>query len=189
MLSMSESLLVMFGNSTFIAYYIYCGILHLSMISSDPPTAYCHNMEVIGSTNRTLANTTSVLSYISSAELFEEEIEKQCSKECPPTCERISFTLSLQWEKQLSKTLDGEFANMTYVEFYLDHRGVSESGILTLVEVNAYSFTELINNVGGTLGLFIGGTIMTVAQVILFFVNYCVEKKPQFVLTGLFSPS
>lgn len=112
-----------------------------------------------------------------------ERIKKVCFEKCPRRCERQLYEATIEGEDALL----GEFDEMKQIDnnresklsitaIHITHDAMYQGGIMTIREVSSYSFTELVNNVGGTLGLFIGGTIMTFIQVVLFFVNYLCER-------------
>lgn len=105
-----------------------------------------------------------------------------CYDECPSKCERVFFDVSIISESKLADAdyehiTESRFAgNMSIAALNIVHNAVGEGGVMTYVEVNTYSFIELVNNIGGTLGLFVGGTLMTIVQATVFIVTVAVEK-------------
>lgn len=97
-----------------------------------------------------------------------------CLERCPQECTRIIHQMALQSQQALPRA---NTSSDSFIVLYVDHSSVYEGGILTITEVNTYSFTALVNNVGGTLGLFVGGTLMTLAQVVLFLVKYVMDSR------------
>lgn len=103
-----------------------------------------------------------------------------CLTRCPQECKRVLYQLSMPWHQPMSKRDLLLVANTTtdsFVELHLEHYSVYQGGIFTIQEVSTYSFTTLINNIGGTLGLFVGATLMTVAQLARFLIRFLVQKR------------
>lgn len=65
------------------------------------------------------------------------------------------------------------------MDLWIEHLAIYDKGILAFVEISTYSFTELMNNVGGTFGLFLRATLMTFTQAILFWIERALERKHQ----------
>lgn len=138
------------------------------------PTRYCHLAEKLAYKGWRLGD------FKASEE--NEKITQECLKLCPARCDRVIYQASLQWqttkedeERELSPK-NSTAPKKTLVEVFVDHIANYEGGTLTLMEVNTYSLFELISNVGGTLGLFVGATLMTFVQLIGFCVECVVEK-------------
>lgn len=105
-------------------------------------------------------------------------VGSECTYRCPRRCERIVYYASVKGEAELPLATPSSFLpNVSIYQITVLHDALNSGGILALKEASSYSFTELVNNIGGTLGLFIGGTIMTLPQIILFFVNYMLERR------------
>lgn len=110
---------------------------------------------------------------------LSENIIKNCQPDCPRRCDRIFYESRLHMTIKLTDFELGNISRMnsSYIVIYFNMNAVFEGGMWVLREVSTFSFIQMVNNVGGALGLFIGGTIMTAAQLILFFANYMLEKK------------
>lgn len=105
-------------------------------------------------------------------------IHSECDEECPPACNKAIYQLNVQWQQILSDSeliaagmINVTQRNMSYFEVLFEHTA-RHSGVITFLEVVTYSFTSLVTSIGGTLGLFVGATLMTFAQVIFFFIDY-----------------
>lgn len=110
---------------------------------------------------------------------------QKCGGQCPPQCDRLMYGLTSK-----SKLEEDDFPNeylylskkarernMSTVGLVLTHQGVYQGGILTLKQVSTITPAGLISNLGGALGLFVGGTAMTFVQLIMFLVKLVLEKK------------
>lgn len=111
------------------------------------------------------------------------EMNNICAKKCIQKCERLLFEITLQSQIKLSETSDynnisynAQRDKMSLLFINVIHGAHYQGGIITFVETNTYPFTLFMSNFGGTLGLFVGGTIMTVVQVIMFGIEILVEK-------------
>lgn len=68
--------------------------------------------------------------------------------------------------------------NMTFINVAFTSSALSQGGVLTIREYSTFSFSTFVANVGGTLGLFVGCTILTLAQVVLSLISYfCFRSK------------
>lgn len=142
----------------------------------EPPSSYCSHYDYFSGSNQ------SFLEAFASIETSLDNSNKseRCIKSCAPKCDRIIFTsiFDSAFPMDLGR-VDFDRYNASYLAVNMDHTAISQGGILTLTEVSTFSFATLVSNVGGTLGLFVGGTIMTLFQLILFFVNHALDKKAQ----------
>jgi len=107
---------------------------------------------------------------------------KACEKECPPECDRMTYEGTVKATAEIptgeeQKSLNNW--NKTETLFYIYHDAVISGGIITYNEASSYSFIELVNNIGGTFGLFVGGTVLTLAQLLLFCCSYHIEKRKE----------
>lgn len=146
------------------------------------PTEFCHLHENYPGRNYTYANIA-----------FDKEelatTAKQgisCVVRCPHECDRSINTISLGslWRVTLSGEEFGkkvDRANVSLILIEIDYTAISDGGIMTLTEVSTLSFSSMISNIGGALGLFVGGTIMTLFQIILVCVGYAFEKRKAYV--------
>lgn len=107
------------------------------------------------------------------------DLTKNCLDQCPPKCERVIYQWSLQWQQVFPDEVErNSTKKLTSVSFSIDQMATFDGATVAMTEVNTYSFTELVNNVGGTLGLFVGATLMTFVQVVLFCIeHFCVSKR------------
>lgn len=156
---------------------IDCKVFRYSLDTDpQPPEEYCNFMEPLYYNNWTFSDFT--------GSDINEKITNDCSIRCPMKCDRTVFQMHMQWQQPLAEYANyslwyyqDQAANVSqaqpsYFEIYIEHAAKYDGAVLEFFEVNTYSFTELMNNVGGTFGLFVGATMMTFAQVILFFLEY-----------------
>lgn len=116
--------------------------------------------------------------------LGSKEVET-CRKACPMECERMTYETIKQEEMDATEyTVAVESImekhknlNMTLAIVYLENAALSQGGILTMTELSTITFTTLVSNVGGTLGLFVGATTLTLCQIVLFLVKYWMERR------------
>lgn len=106
--------------------------------------------------------------------LLDATANQECLKRCPRRCKRTVHQAYLQTSVPL-RNVDTE--NSSNIAIWFEHNSFIEGGSLTLLEIRKYSFTDLVSNVGGALGVFVGGTMMTLAQVVMFFVNYLCNRN------------
>lgn len=102
-----------------------------------------------------------------------------CVKACPPKCEKIIYDMSLQVQEKLPESIIRklEKENVTEIVVLVKHGAVYQGGMMVFSEMSTYTFTQLVNNIGGTLGLFVGGTVMTLAQLFLFVCSVTLRKS------------
>lgn len=106
---------------------------------------------------------------------YLEELQK-CSQKCPVECDRIVYEISVAGTLDEANARAGVRAvsqadmaqNMSMLAIDVIHQGYTQGGIVIFTEVNTITVYGLISNLGGALGLFVGGTLMTFVQVILF---------------------
>lgn len=103
-----------------------------------------------------------------------------CVKQCPRTCDKIVYETILQTqqhnvESDLELTLRQE--NASVLKVHLKRKNAYQGGMVVSTDVFTYSSTLLVNNIGGALGLFLDGTLLTVAQLVLFFVSYALKPR------------
>lgn len=154
-----------------------CGLLRLSQSLKHLPTDYCNYMDRYLSENLTLSE------FFASEQnaRIDAAAADDCVRQCPPPCRRVIFDTTLQLQTRFSdngeKTEEEEHeTNSTRIEVHLKHAGVYQGGVMVLSEMITYTFTQWVNNVGGTLGLFVGATLMTFAQVVVFAINYTLGR-------------
>lgn len=102
-----------------------------------------------------------------------------CVRKCPPRCDRMIYDTTLLVQDRYSESDKAAVLakNKTVVKVIAKHASVYQGGMIESKEVYSYTFTQLINNIGGTLGLFIGGTLMTVIQLVMAIISYAFEMK------------
>lgn len=110
----------------------------------------------------------------------------ECSKTCPQYCDDTVYDIATrsQIDMAYSPTLERLFEakssshNQSYygLALHMEHAAMVHGGIWNIIEVNTLSFTSLVSNVGGALGLFVGGTMMSFVQIVMFLAKYCIEK-------------
>lgn len=154
---------------------IGCQLFRYStMNDAGPPNEYCHYMENLKKRNYKFDQ------FRGTAE--NEKIGRDCIGQCLERCDRMIYEMNLQWQATIEP--DEHSGNDSYkqsvFQLYFEHMATYEGGIVAVTEVSTYSLFQLIDNVGGTLGLFVGGTLMTFVQLVWFCCQYSFEK----VLTG-----
>lgn len=108
-----------------------------------------------------------------------------CVRKCPYECDTMIYDVtmrSLISEDDLITpfrmiTNLARSVNMSSVAVEVQNGAAYQGGIMTLTEVSTISFTSMVSNLGGALGLFVGGTMMTFVQVILFIIKYVMDRK------------
>lgn len=149
-----------------------CQSWYSTVVESASPADYCNPMNA--------ANDSATTTQFSQIGIISEEITSFCSNRCPRKCDKITYHSFLQWQQPLNnyyKNGNSSRNKDTLVALSIEHLAMYEKGTLTFIEVNTYSFTDLINNVGGTLGLFVGATLMTFAQAVLFLMERALEMR------------
>lgn len=100
-------------------------------------------------------------------------VVNRCLKQCPRKCDKVVYDTILQEQQSFpeSQLKYAKRANASLVQVTLRHGNVYQGGTVISEERYIYSFTQLVNNIGGTLGLFVGATLMTFVQLLLFCVT------------------
>jgi hypothetical protein len=110
--------------------------------------------------------------------IFNESLN-ECYKKCPIECERTVYDMSVYREEipfpGEIKTPKGQTVSTVDLKFI--HASLSQDAMLTFQEVETLTFSGFISNVGGTFGLFLGCTVMTLAQLTLSLINYMLDKR------------
>lgn len=141
-------------------------------------TDFCNYFEPTPG-NRTLTQ------YFAAAEeTLGDPDEIKCFENCEYPCKKISYhmTLDAQYHLQDSdqwglREVIKKRPNLSLVFLEVSHSAVLDGGVTVWTEVNTYYLSQFISNIGGALGLFVGGTVMTLAQIIMFFVHRCLDRK------------
>lgn len=148
-----------------------CGLLWLELSPLNmTPKRICNRADRIPPKNLTLQE----FFETQENERIDATAADDCVKRCTPECDKMVYeTATLIQENYLeSEKKHARDANVSVMSIQLRHGNVYQGGMVVSREIYIYSFTLLLNNIGGTLGLFVGGTLMTVVQLLLFFVNY-----------------
>lgn len=97
-----------------------------------------------------------------------------CVRQCPLTCEKTMYDTILHMQQSYPELelRSAKEANASLIQVFLRHGSPYQGGMLTSQEMYSYSLTQLVNNIGGTLGLFVGATLMTFVQLLLFCISY-----------------
>lgn len=143
------------------------------------PTAYCNKFDYSSSGFNKFAN------MAAPGQQIALSLESQsCVKRCPQKCERTIYQIHLQ--SSISQTSVSRAVmevnatspvwNMSIVYLITAHQGLIQGGILTMKQFSTITPAGFISNVGGALGLFVGATIMTLAQVIMFLIKTLIDK-------------
>lgn len=85
---------------------------------------------------------------------------------CPPTCEQMRYEVSIMAESEWLK-------NKTIVKVIFN----PADGIIYFEEVSTYSWEIFVSNIGGQLGLWMGGSIVSLIQVVYHILLWFIEKK------------
>lgn len=153
-----------------------CGFLWLSD-SRLPPTAHCNTLNKVQLRNRTLQE------FYASEDNAEIDATAAdlCVRKCPRKCNRVASDTSLQIQQRFSESemRQAMESNLTVLDLSIKHAAVYQGGVMELREIDTYTVTQLVNNIGGTLGLFVGGTLMTFAQLILFLIDYLLARQTE----------
>lgn len=155
---------------------IGCGIFPFSAFDEfRQPSHYCNFFEKVPSKDITYREF-----YDSVSSLADMAESGPCISKCKYPCERTVYTSTMdsKFKIEVDSTNWTSYAikhKMQAVAVRVDNTALSQGGVLTLTEVNTYSFTTLVSNVGGTLGLFIGATVFTLFQVFFVVVNYILD--------------
>lgn len=158
--------------------YLKCRMIWYSTwAGSDDPTQFCNLFDKPSSN-------VSVIHFAFAADKLEVDAKgKECAEKCVDKCEKILLSVSLEnqmpyslFDPDMIKDVAPE-NNMSAVTVHIKDNALYEGGVVTLKEYDTQSLTEFIGNVGGMLGLFVGATIMTIVQLVLFFVGHTLDKK------------
>lgn len=104
---------------------------------------------------------------ITECECNESKYLSNCFNSCLPPCEETMFeTTGLRKKEDTVGIITAKFV-MTSIE----------SGVLTFQEVQSYSFQSAVSNVGGQLGLWLGISVITGVQVILFWLDKLLDWR------------
>jgi Amiloride-sensitive sodium channel len=87
-------------------------------------------------------------------------VAAECSSRCPIPCETRSYEVSISSRAQSVTTAPRD----TRLFINLD----IEDGIAVFEEVVVYTIDTLVSNLGGVLGLWLGGSMMTFVQIVFF---------------------
>lgn len=156
---------------------IGCGFLWLSD-SHLPPANHCNTLDMARFGNQTIHEF-----YASTVNGdIDATAAKTCIRQCPLECKRKMYDTALHLQVSYSEEekARAKKSNMTLLEVVVNHNAVFQGGVLELKEIDTYTITQLVTNFGGTLGLFVGATLMTFAQVVLFIIDRCLggsDKK------------
>lgn len=92
-----------------------------------------------------------------------------CHSNCPPLCNEINYQYSVVKGKPFKSDV-----NHIYLEFRLMF---TDTGFLTLEEVQSYTWQTAVCNIGGQLGLWLGISVIYIIQMWLFCVTRCLESR------------
>jgi hypothetical protein len=96
--------------------------------------------------------------------VLSSDARKGCHEKCPAACVRLMH------DTFYDKTLRDEPKNKSiesYFDLKIEHSSVATGTMTEWKEVDTRTKADFISNVGGTLGLFLGCTIFTLAQLLL----------------------
>lgn len=148
-----------------------CRMFHFDSVETvGHPEKYCHSKEL-----QLKHNLSTEFRFAGADTKLSTEVHNECINRCPRSCRRSIYQATLQDQRPMSS--HGQDENYTMVAAYFQHGAFLEGGIVTMSDAKKYSVPDFISNVGGTLGVFVGGTMLTLAQIVLFFVDYCCQRK------------
>ena len=90
-----------------------------------------------------------------------------CSEKCPPLCDEDVFAVSMRFER----SLDSE--NHNHVEMLFYYPKMTEK---TIFQKASYHFSSLIANFGGTLGLMIGTSAISLSELLFWLVLFLLDS-------------
>lgn len=136
-------------------------------ILADDPEAYRIIQEALGDTSYDGA--TNSLKNLSADQTID------CYKKCNPVCDRITYDLSINYNGENGNPEKNQNRSMLHLN--VKHSAASQGGMVTWEEFPAMTFSDFVSNIGGTIGLFLGCTVMTVAQLIMWAIKCLLTKK------------
>lgn len=98
---------------------------------------------------------------------FDRGVFKFCLKSCLRACER--------WEYHYTVYSKGVSTDINQTELYVLFNPIN--AMIFTEEVYTYNWDTLLSNIGGQLGLWMGGSILSVTQLIYFLLLCCVDGK------------
>lgn len=159
-----------------------CRVFDKSVLSSSvliDPAEYCNYLEL------SLSGYWERLEYISAKDenVSHSDDSRICMEKCPYECDKTVHEVTLRSrieQPNLDRGAPGAATrdvarNLSVLQMFVEHGAVLQGGILTLTEVTTISFASMVSNLGGALGLFVGGTMMTFVQVVLFVVRCALD--------------
>ena len=117
--------------------------------------------------------------------MTKQNFDKICSKECPLECDSVKYDLSISFTKLIVErvvSLANELGGIVNPKFKM----LTEKDSQDLVFVNVFykdldytsisqlpkmDFFDLVSNIGGNLGLFIGVSFLSFAEIIEFIIE------------------
>lgn len=90
-----------------------------------------------------------------------------CHKNCLPVCDEIIYSYNVIATPMVT---DIYLINLQFQLMFTD------TGFLTLEEVQSYTIHAVISNIGGQLGLWLGLSAITIIQMLLFCLTRCLES-------------
>lgn len=151
-----------------------CGLLWLYN-GRRPLAEYCNTLNKVQLGNRTLDQ------FFASAENAEIDNAAAdiCVARCPRECDRQMIDAVSQMHYSLGEhaTAEALQENVTLIKISVKHGGVFQGGVVEFHEVSTYTLTQLVTNIGGTLGLFVGATMLTFAQLFMFVLEFLMKCR------------
>lgn len=131
------------------------------------------------------------------SEFFEMDVESICGDDCPLECDDVSYNLysshavypSRAYSKSLMKNpwIQAKYAYraddspLTYESLKDNMMQISvfynKLGYENYEEVENMSLLDLISNFGGTLGLFLGMSFLSIVEILDFLLQICFHKR------------
>lgn len=98
----------------------------------------------------------------------DSNVSQACN--CLPTCSSLSFTYNFDIEKFNNQ--DPKYVNRSMTTFYF-----ADDEFIVYKRSASFGNVDLIANIGGLLGLFLGISILSVVEIFVFFVVRVISWK------------
>lgn len=97
----------------------------------------------------------------------EDNIDDNCQKVCEQECNWMSYQTNIElWSPDNNK-------NNVILYFHMEYR----QGIETMEEVRTYTWESVTSDIGGQLSLWMGFSVVTLVQIVFYFVNSFFRRR------------
>lgn len=114
---------------------------------------------------------------------LDSEIMNKCSTECIPFCDHYLYDITVSAVTMSKKEQNETSKPYSKIEFLYD---VCNQGIMVIEEYELYTLDNLLADVGGYLGLWIGASAITFVQIIMCTIELLLikfSKKKEYAIT------